>query len=86
MRPSLSAADLRAVRMSAQLLGDPQADDVCAVATRLGGVQAQSAADARLAVRARTSGLTAGDVDRPTRREADRRAHVGHAGHAAGAR
>lgn len=66
MARSLSANDLRAVRMTAQLLGGKRAHDVCAVVTRLCALQAQSAAAARLAVRVRTHGLTADDVDRAT--------------------
>lgn len=64
MATALSATDLVARRMHAQLLaGKPAADLVAAVA-RVVGVQAQAAPPARLAVRARTRGKTAADVDR----------------------
>lgn len=65
---TLSADDLRAVRQRAQLLADTAADDVCEVAARLGGVQAQAAPAARLAVRARSIGLTRHNVDCATER------------------
>ncbi|HSD80578.1 MAG TPA: crosslink repair DNA glycosylase YcaQ family protein, partial [Solirubrobacteraceae bacterium] len=56
--------DLVAARLTAQLLaGDPGRDPV-AVAERLLAVQAQDPRGARLAVRARTAGLSAADVDR----------------------
>jgi DNA glycosylase AlkZ-like len=61
---SLSAGQLRAARLRAQLLGRPRADSVAAAASHLAGLQAQAAPPARLAVRARTSGLTAADADR----------------------
>jgi Winged helix DNA-binding domain len=51
-------------RLHAQLLAGPPAPDALAAVSRLVGVQAQSMPPARLAVRARTSGLTAADVDR----------------------
>lgn len=53
-----------AERFSAQLLTGPPARDPAAVAERLLAVQAQDARGARLAVRVRTDGLSAGDVDR----------------------
>jgi hypothetical protein len=53
-----------ALRMQAQLLAGPPARDVLSAVTRVVGIQAQSPGPARLAVRARTSGLTAADVDR----------------------
>src|SRR3954469_17413356 len=53
-----------AERLTAQLLAGPPAADPVAVAGRLLAVQGQDPRGARLAVRARTSGLTAADVDR----------------------
>jgi hypothetical protein len=50
--------------LEAQLLSGPPARDPVAVAERLLAVQGQDQRGARLAVRARTTGLTAGDVDR----------------------
>jgi DNA glycosylase AlkZ-like len=61
---SLPAGQLRALRLHAQLLTGPRAGSVAAAAGHLGGLQAQAAPPARLAVRARTSGLTAAEVDR----------------------
>ncbi len=61
---SLTAGQLRARRLRAHLLGGPRAGSVVAAAGHLGGLQAQAAPPARLAVRARTNGLTAADVDR----------------------
>jgi DNA glycosylase AlkZ-like len=52
-----------AQRMHAQRLGSPAADVLAAV-TAAGGLQAQDTAACRLSVRARTTGLTRGDVDR----------------------
>ena len=46
-------------RLTAQLLAGPRARDPVAVTERLLAVQAQDARGARLAVRARTTGLTA---------------------------
>src|SRR4051812_43208013 len=51
-------------RLSSQLLAGPPARDPVAVAERLLAVQAQDPRGARLAVRARTKGLTSADVDR----------------------
>ena len=51
-------------RLTAQLLSGPPARSPVAVAERLLAVQAQDPRGARLAVRARTTGLTAADVDR----------------------
>jgi hypothetical protein len=56
--------DLAAERLAAQLLTGPQPRDPVAVATRLLAVQAQDLRGARLAVRARSEGVTAADVDR----------------------
>jgi len=53
-----------AERLTAQLLAGPPAPDPVAVAERLLAIQAQDPRGARLAIRARTSGLTAADVDR----------------------
>jgi hypothetical protein len=50
--------------MWSQLLAGPPADRVLDAVERVVGIQAQSWSAARLAVRARTSGLTAADVDR----------------------
>lgn len=62
MRP-LSEAQVRALRLRAQWLLAPQAASVEAVVQTLGGVQAQDAAAAALAVRARLDGLVAADVE-----------------------
>jgi len=51
-------------RLAAQLLVGSPADGVVEVVDRLLAVQAQDLRAARLAIRARTSGLTAADVDR----------------------
>jgi hypothetical protein len=51
-------------RFAAQLLAGERARDVVGVCERLRAVQAQDLRSARLAVRARTSGLTAADFDR----------------------
>lgn len=51
-------------RMSSQLLAGEPARDPVAVAERLLAVQGQDARGVRLAVRARSTGLTAADVDR----------------------
>src|SRR3954447_1238435 len=51
-------------RLTAQLLAGPPARDAVAVAERLLAIQAQDPRGARLAIRARTRGLTARDVDR----------------------
>lgn len=53
-----------AERLTAQLLSGPPAPDPVAVAQRLLAIQAQDPRGARLAVRARTAGLSAADVDR----------------------
>src|SRR5262245_63541512 len=57
-------ADLVAERCAAQLLSGSPAATPVDVVTRLLAVQGQDARGARLTVRARTSGLTAADVDR----------------------
>ncbi len=51
-------------RLTAQLLAGAPARDPVAVAERLLAIQGQDPRGARLAVRARTEGLTAADVDR----------------------
>jgi hypothetical protein len=51
------------VRFAAQLLTGPPAADPVAVAERLLAIQAQDLRGARLAIRARSCGLTAADVD-----------------------
>jgi hypothetical protein len=53
-----------AERLTAQLLSGPPALDPVAVAERLLAVQGQDPRGARLAVRSRTAGLSAADVDR----------------------
>lgn len=53
-----------ALRLEAQLLAGPPARDPPDVARRLLAVQGQDPRGARLAIRARTSGLSAADVDR----------------------
>jgi hypothetical protein len=53
-----------AERLTAQLLAGPPARDPVAVAGRLLAIQGQDPRGARLAVRARTTGLSATDVDR----------------------
>ena len=55
---------VHAARLTAQLLAGPPARDPVAVAERLLATQGQDPRGARLAVRARTEGLTAADVDR----------------------
>src|SRR6476620_3082997 len=51
-------------RLTAQLLAGPPARDAVAVAERLLAVQAQDPRGARLAIRARTKGVSASAVDR----------------------
>src|SRR6476620_10103245 len=51
-------------RLTAQLLAGPPARDPVAVAERLLAIQGQDARGARLAIRARSTGLSAADVDR----------------------
>lgn len=53
-----------AERLTAQLLAGPAAGDPVAVTRRLLAVQGQDPRGARLAIRARSTGLTAADVDR----------------------
>jgi winged helix DNA-binding protein len=61
---SSDQAALHAARLRAQLLSGEPARDPVAVAERLLAIQGQDQRGARLAVRARTAGLTAADVDR----------------------
>ncbi|HVC31910.1 MAG TPA: crosslink repair DNA glycosylase YcaQ family protein, partial [Chloroflexota bacterium] len=53
-----------AERLTAQLLAGSPANDPVAVAERLLAIQAQDMRGARLAVRARSDGLSAADVDK----------------------
>ena len=55
-------------RLTSQLLADPPAGSAGAVVRRLLAVQAQDGQGARLAIRARSAGLTASDVDRALER------------------
>jgi Winged helix DNA-binding domain len=55
---------VQARRFAAQLLSGAQARSVVEVAERLLAIQGQDPRGARLAVRSRSTGLTAGDVDR----------------------
>src|SRR5689334_6524709 len=57
-------AAVLAPRFARQLLGSERGPDAVAVAERLLAVQSQDLRSARLAVRARTCGLTVADVDR----------------------
>jgi hypothetical protein len=58
-----------AERLTAQLLAGPPADCPVAVARRLLAIQGQDPRGARLAIRSRTRGLTAADVDRALTQE-----------------
>ncbi len=58
------ASATTAARLTAQLLAGPPARDPLAVAERLLAIQGQDPRGARLAVRARSTGLSAADVDR----------------------
>ena len=60
----LTDSGVRRARLRAQLLSGPVPRSVDDVVGRLVGVQAQDATAAALAVRARSRGLVAGDVDR----------------------
>lgn len=53
-----------AERLTAQLLAGPAARNPAAVAERLLAIQAQDPRGARLAIRARSTGLSVADVDR----------------------
>jgi hypothetical protein len=61
---SKPGAGVLAERLAAQLLAGAPAGDPVAVARRLLAVQGQDPRGARLAIRSRTTGLTAADVDR----------------------
>ena len=63
-RVSPGPPGLVAERVAAQLLSGPPAPSAAAVAGRLLAIQAQDLRAARLAIRARSRGLTAADVDR----------------------
>jgi Winged helix DNA-binding domain len=58
------AGETLAQRLAAQGLAGPPLPDAVAVAERLLAIQGQDPHGARLAIRARTAGLSAGDVDR----------------------
>jgi hypothetical protein len=60
----MRAAEVHAARITAQGLATRPARDPAAVAERLLAIQGQDARGARLAVRARSEGLAASDVDR----------------------
>jgi hypothetical protein len=60
----VAAASILTARLTAQLLSGTPARDPVAVAERLLAIQGQDPRGARLAVRARSQGLTAADVDR----------------------
>jgi len=60
----VAVADPWPSRFAAQLLSEPSATDPVAVVHHLLAVQAQDARAMRLAIRSRTTGLTAADVDR----------------------
>jgi len=68
IRPSFRASyrlvSILAERLTSQLLAGPPARDPVVVAERLLAIQAQDGRGARLAVRARTTGLSVADVDR----------------------
>jgi hypothetical protein len=61
--PSTTSATVAELRLAAQLLTGPPASTPAEVTQRLLAVQAQELRGARLAVRARSTGLTAADVD-----------------------
>src|SRR5256885_13744212 len=56
--------ELLAERLTAQLIAGEPAGDPVAVAERLLAIQAQDLRGARLAIRARTAGLSVADIDR----------------------
>jgi len=64
MDPVSTTSRVVAERLAAQLLSGPPAERVVDVVERLLAVQGQDPRGARLAIRARTTGLTAADVDR----------------------
>src|SRR5207237_2650704 len=63
-RPDPGVTSVLEERLTAQLLAGPPARDPVAVAERLLAIQAQDPRGARLAIRARTTGLSVADVDR----------------------
>ncbi|HEU5474754.1 MAG TPA: winged helix DNA-binding domain-containing protein [Actinophytocola sp.] len=65
---ALTAGGVRAARVRAQGLGDDPATSVLDAVRRVVGLQAQDVRASRLAVRARTIGLTASDVDQAVAR------------------
>ena len=58
------APNVHARRLTAQLLAGPPARSPLAVAERLLAIQGQDPRGARLAIRARTAGVQAADIDR----------------------
>ena len=58
------AGALLPLRLRAHLLGGQGAGSVSAAVGHMAGIQAQAAPPARLAIRARTSGITAAEADR----------------------
>lgn len=62
-------ADTQRRRFAAQLLAGEPASNCAAVAERLLAIQGQDARGARLAIRARSAGLTAADVDQALTRD-----------------
>ena len=60
----MSVSQIHARRLTAQLLAGAPAADPVAVAERLLAIQGQDQRGARLAIRSRSSGLSAADVDR----------------------
>jgi uncharacterized protein YcaQ len=65
----VSAGGVIAARLSSQMLSGAPAKDPLAVVRRLLAVQAQDPRGARLAIRARSEGLSAADVDRALSQE-----------------
>jgi hypothetical protein len=63
-RAALLSSAMLAERLTAQMLAGPPARDPVEVTRRLLAVQGQDPRGARLAIRARSEGLTAADVDR----------------------
>jgi hypothetical protein len=62
--PSMSSRNVAMERLAAQLLTGPKASDPAQVARQLLAVQGQDPRGVRLAVRVRSDGLSAADVDR----------------------
>ena len=63
-QPTGSSPAPTSARLRSQLLSGPPARSPVAVAERLLAIQGQDPRGARLAIRARSRGLTAADVDR----------------------